>query len=220
MKKKILSFLIPSRGRFEILKHTLNNLSDVFSENLQDVEVVVKLDTDDIDSHRILDEKFGIDIKYTISDRLNGYLSLSDFMSECLKLSDSYFVILYNDDATIKNHHNLIQNLKGVKDVISISTERPTSHFPIIHYKIFEITGGFNKEVVYFDGHYDNVKFALPKENQFDFNIEFLHHEQWDLDIYTRKNIESQKYHIHLGERYYVDKDSNTVRAYFSQQNS
>lgn len=220
MKKKILSFLIPSRGRLEILTHTIYNIIESFEKNIDDIEIIINLDLDDLESHKILSNQFDVEIKYIISDRLKGYLSLSDFMSQCYKISEGYFFVLYNDDIRIKNNHGLIENLKEVKDIISISSETFTSHIPIIHHKIIEITNGFHSEVVYYDGHYCNVKLALPAENQFDFKIDYDHQNQWTPDIYTEKK-EAEKHYgfdatLGHGERYFVDLDSNAIKSFFN----
>lgn len=222
MRSKILSFLIPSRGRLELLIHTINNIIESFKENINDIEIIIKLDLDDFESHKILNEQFDIEIKYIISDRLTGYLSLSDFMSQCYKLSDGYFFLMYNDDISIKNHYNLIENLKEVKDVISISSESMTSQLPILHYKIIEITNGFHSDVVFWDGHFCNVKLALPIENQFNFKFDYVHHAQWSPSIYIERNESIKNYSfdesLGNGERYYVDLDSKSIKNFFNKK--
>jgi hypothetical protein len=220
MKKKILSFLIPSRGRVEILTQSIYNIIESFKQNIDDVEIIINLDLDDLESHKILSNQFDVEIKYIISDRLKGYLSLSDFMSQCYKLSEGYFFVLYNDDIRIKNNHGLIENLKEVKDIISISSETLTSHIPIIHHKIIEITNGFHSEVVYYDGHYCNVKLSLPIENQFNFKIDYDHQNLWFSTIYDEKNETVKDYGFDIslghGERYFVDLDSNAIKNFFN----
>ena len=72
MKKKILSFLIPSRGRVEILTQSIYNIIESFKQNIDDVEIIINLDLDDLESHKILSNQFDVEIKYIISDRLKG----------------------------------------------------------------------------------------------------------------------------------------------------
>jgi hypothetical protein len=224
MRSKILSFLIPSRNRLDMLIKTINNIIDSFSDNINDIEIIIKLDLDDLESHKILCEKFDVDVKYIISDRLKGYLSLSDFMSQCYKLSDGYFFLMYNDDITVKNHYNLIENLKENKDIISISSESMTSQLPILHYKIIEITNGFHSDVVFWDGHFCNVKLSLPIENQLNFKFEYDHDNDSRKfpNLYNERNefIKNYSFDESLGchgERYYVDLDSKTIKQYFNK---
>ena len=207
-----------------MLKETINDISNKFSNDLEDIEVIVRLDLDDYESHKILSEQFNLDIKYIIGDKFFGYPSLPKFIEECYKLSDSYFFLLYNDDALIINHHNIVSELKKVKDVISISTEVETSQFPIIHYKIIEITGGFHEKVIFIDGHYDAVKKSLPIENQFNFKFDIKHpknEEFLDSSFYDKKFKELNDYKVQLGffdGNSYVYRDSRLINEYFTNQ--
>ncbi len=128
---------------------------------------------------------------------------------------------MYNDDISIINHYNLIENLKEVKDVISISSESMTSHIPILHYKIIEITKGFHSDVVFWDGHFCNVKLSLPIENQFNFKFEYSHHTQWCPSIYTDRNESIKNYSfdesLGNGEHYYVNLDSKSIKNFFKK---
>jgi hypothetical protein len=212
-----------------MLIDTIQDISIKFKETISDIEVIVRLDLDDLDSFEIMIKKFDVDVKYIIDNRFDGYASLPYYIQQCYNISEGYFFVFYNDDAEIINHHNIIDNLKKHKDTISISTEPqnylgniPTSQFPIIHHKIIEITGGFNPEVIYVDGHYDNVQLSLPKENQFHFSFDVLHPKTphgYMNEIYKRRDEDMVNSRHKLGNfdgNFFVNKDSNLIKEYFS----
>ncbi len=203
-----------------MLKNTLNNISETFKNHKDDVEVVVRLDTDDYNSHQILSDKFDFDIKFIIDDRLTGYASLPTFLNQGYKLSNSYFITFLNDDIRILNHHNLIENLRKVKHIVSISNDSPTSCFPIIHHKIIDLSDGFNPEVIYTDGHYNAVKQFLPSTNQFNFLIDIEHPVVTGGDHYEQRNIDLENHKKNLeffDGNYFVTKDVNRINEYFEK---
>jgi len=94
----VLSVLLPSRRRFPNLQRAIDSLAETVSDK-KNVEVIVKLDHDDVESHsRINEIRTDITVKCLVSDRREGYASLHEFSNEMLDSVTGTWVVFMNDD--------------------------------------------------------------------------------------------------------------------------
>jgi len=93
----LLSVIIPSRERTKELIETINSFIQL-ANNPNDVEFLIKLDTDDESMiHNI--NLFPGNTKVLVADRKNGYHDLHLFVNDLCKLSNGDWILLMNDDA-------------------------------------------------------------------------------------------------------------------------
>jgi len=104
-EQKLLSILIPSRGRFDKLRECVERfLSQLSQEQQQIVEIIVKLDSDDHESIRRIPEiqTGATELHVYVADRLSGYRDLYVFYNQCARLAKGRFLMMWNDDARFK----------------------------------------------------------------------------------------------------------------------
>lgn len=104
---RFLTIMVPTRKRFEKLQHMLRSfLSQIPVEERSLVEFIIRFDSDDTESvQRIPELPFrDIDIQVIVGDKLGGYKDLYHFYNECAKLSFGQYLLMWNDDATFRNH--------------------------------------------------------------------------------------------------------------------
>lgn len=197
MKEKLISILIPTRDRKDYLRKLIINIANTFGNNVDKVEVLVKLDLDDIDSHTILTEKFGVDVKYVIYDRLEGYPSVTRFLTDLGRMSNAYYLWPINDDLLFIDLANLIEVLEENKDRPTITNNEDNAHFPVFSYKIFEILDRqFEKDITYWDGYYNFVRSQLPKENALRVEYKIQHPSSEVKDGYHNEMYERRRQEI------------------------
>jgi glycosyltransferase involved in cell wall biosynthesis len=94
MNKKI-SFLLPTRGRPDLLKRLFQSIVDT-THDLKSVEIILCLDDDDLQSQHIDDPRLNI-------VKLIGTKStMGDYNTKCLNRSTGDIIILLNDDLTLE----------------------------------------------------------------------------------------------------------------------
>jgi hypothetical protein len=229
MKNKLISFLIPTRGRINYLRQTLNNIIDKFKDNLNDIEFILKIDIDDLETQEIIKEKFDVPVKFLISDRLEGYCSLTRFNSYLANLSDGYFLWSVNDDMSIIELSNLVEVLNQNKEVISIINEHDNSDFPIINYKIFE---AWNRKlefnITYSDSYINYIRKHLPEKNalRVNYSIEHPSHNiefSFNNEIYNERKLQIQNLIEGEGDFrkggtaiHYMERDIDKILKYIS----
>lgn len=101
--KRLVGVMIPTRKRITLLKECLDSFNHK-TTNKSLVEILIKIDTDDIDTIDFVKEytlTSEIEIKTIISDRKNGYSSLGDFNNSLAEISESEFLFGMNDDIEI-----------------------------------------------------------------------------------------------------------------------
>lgn len=98
----LISFLIPSRGRFDSLLRTISSIRDTCA-SVSSFDVHVKFDDDDHPSMERRDEllQFGNVTPY-VFPRLNGYAAVDHFCSIMAGESKADWICIFNDDATIE----------------------------------------------------------------------------------------------------------------------
>jgi len=198
MEKKLISILIPTRDRKGYVRKLINNISNTFSNYINKVEVLIKLDLDDVDSHSLLQEKFDVEVKYVIYDRLEGYPSITKFITDLGRLSNAYYLWPINDDLLFVDLSNLIEVLESYKEVPTITNNEDDAHFPIINYKIFEILDReFEKEITYWDGYYNYLRSQLPTQNALRVEYKIQHPSNevkhgYHNEMYVRRRLEME----------------------------
>ena len=107
----MISFLVPTRGRSNLVVNFLNSLVN-FSSDIKNIEVILYIDEDDIGSQAIEHEVVNL-IKI-----IGPALSMGSYNLECFKKAQGTILILCNDDVLIrtKNWDKKIQRLHAVLD--------------------------------------------------------------------------------------------------------
>ena len=95
----ICSVLIPSRGRPERLRKTIQSISDTSSK--ANVEVLVRFDDDDAPSIAIVDQLLRDGIGVVVGPRRSGYPSIGEFYAELAAASRGAWIWIMNDDAYV-----------------------------------------------------------------------------------------------------------------------
>jgi hypothetical protein len=98
--KKLVSILIPTRNRVQLLKECLDSINNKTHDHSL-VEILLKIDTDDVNTINFVNQyklTSSIDIKNIITDRKNGYGSLDEHMNNLSSLSEAEFLLGLNDD--------------------------------------------------------------------------------------------------------------------------
>lgn len=111
----ILSVMIPTRGRFNHLIRVIDSYIDN-ADDKNSVEFIIKFDNDDVETYqRIPSIRKDARIKYIISDRENGYLSMHIFANYMYKLCDGYWIIFGTDDGLMvtKGWDKYLKKIKG-----------------------------------------------------------------------------------------------------------
>lgn len=157
MNKKLISVILPSRGRVELLIETVNSIINK-CDDVNNIEILIKVDDDDIETINKLKtyEKFDL-ITMVISSRRKGYASLNEFYNELYEKSSGEFIFCANDDMTIQTDKwdTLVKPYSGEFVCLHHNPAHPhndTWYFPIISKKILDIIGHVSKSVFY-DGY-------------------------------------------------------------------
>jgi glycosyltransferase involved in cell wall biosynthesis len=165
MGKKI-SFLLPTRGRPDLLKRLFQSIVDT-TNDLKNVEIILCLDDDDSQSQRIDDPRLNI-------VKLIGTKStMGDYNTKCLNRSVGDIIILLNDDLTIETSSwdKIISDLAlTVPDDIFMAYPNDTESrgrmctFPIMSRKTCEILSNpypQEYEALYIDQHIFDIFIRL-----------------------------------------------------------
>lgn len=148
---KIISILMPSRGRPESLRDALRNITETCNDpNL--VEILIRLDDDDTETLEIKDslvkECVPINLRIIVGPRGGGYKTFHVLINELAASAKGDFLFLFNDDARIKTERwdQLILKERERMSIIQTRTPIPegSNMFPIVHRKIVQILGHFS----------------------------------------------------------------------------
>jgi hypothetical protein len=106
IKEKInplISIILPTRGRIDLLKILLNNITSTSDHNNNNYEIIIKVDSDDISSLEQIQEicKEKDNIYIIISSRRKGYVNLINFLEDMTYLSHGKYILALADDAQI-----------------------------------------------------------------------------------------------------------------------
>ena len=99
----LITFLIPSRNRYDKLLDCIRNIERQTNDYRDEVQVIIRLDQDDQESKKIINEEFKISMKYIIGERGRGYCDLYKYYNECAYISRGRYLLMWNDDSNFKN---------------------------------------------------------------------------------------------------------------------
>lgn len=146
-KEKLVSFLMPTRKRIDIAKESIQSIIDT-ADNIQDIEILLRLDLDDYDSLKRLKElqHDEVDIVVVVGERYGGYSDLHIHMNELCAISRGEFLFLWNDDSTLEQNSwdSKIKEFSGQVVVLNPKTKDKADYlntFPILSRKIYEHLG-------------------------------------------------------------------------------
>jgi len=153
-KGKLVSVLLPSRGRSQGLLHAVSSLI-ARCDNPACVEILIRLDDDDSGSQDTagwLQGVFGetAAIKVIAGPRRSGYDSLHEFVEEMCAVARGDFLFLFNDDLTMDTEgwDTEIARFRDEFCVLSWKIS-PNPHaknlFPVVHRKVHQVIGHFSK---------------------------------------------------------------------------
>jgi hypothetical protein len=137
----LISVIMPTRKRVSALLTSIDELVSL-AKNPDDIEILLKVDSDDEDTLKIL-PWLPPQVKTLIYPRMRGYADLHIFQNDLAKIAQGKWLWIYNDDCVIKtqNWDEVISNY-GDKFVV-INPEAHTGHpcFPIVPRRLFEWWG-------------------------------------------------------------------------------
>lgn len=90
------SFLLPTRGRPELVKRFFQSILDT-AHCIEEIEVILCLDDDDLESQNISNERFSI--KKVVLPKGSNMGTLN---RACFEASSGRYVMLINDDVIIR----------------------------------------------------------------------------------------------------------------------
>lgn len=97
----IVSFLIPTRGRLQMLLECIQSIKNTASPDVQ-VEILVRIDEDD---HETLAGRDRIPGEIIVGPRWNGYDSVYIFINELAAKSHGDWLVPWNDDIFMTTYH-------------------------------------------------------------------------------------------------------------------
>jgi len=160
MERPLLSIVFPSRNP-PLLEATINNLLNTIGAEIP-IEIVIKLDLDDLESIDVIKKTSALNIKWLLTDRQLGYISLCKYWYDLLNLAEGHFVVFWGDDAWIKSTGDLSTQLISNKtNPFAILTNKNLlpNHvdcFPIVHSNIIQLLKekyGYSYEEFFLKGH-------------------------------------------------------------------
>ena len=125
--KKLVSILIPTRNRVQLLKECLDSINNKTHDHSL-VEILLKIDTDDLKTIEFINQyklTSFIKIKDIITDRKNGYGSLDEHMNHLSSFSEAEFLLGFNDDVEMltEGWEQLYIPYKGKNFILAINVE-------------------------------------------------------------------------------------------------
>lgn len=152
---KLVSVLLPSRGRPQELLHAVSSLI-ARCDNPACVEILIRLDDDDDsgaqDTVGWLQGMFGetTAIERMTGPRRGGYDSLHEFVDEMCAIARGDFLFLFNDDLTMDTE-GWDTEIARFRDEFCVLIWKVLPNpavknlFPIVHRKVHQVIGHFSK---------------------------------------------------------------------------
>ena len=167
-----VSVLLPTRGRIEPVKKSVQSLLDTAIEP-ENIEILFRLDDDDDTDPEEL-QSLHSHVKIITGPRLKGYQSLDKFYNELCEIATGEWLFLWNDDAVmlsdcwdlflLEECENKL--LVQVGEEAMFSNLNPmecfTSPFPIMNKRYYEILGHFS--LSYYNDTYVGVVMMLAEQ--------------------------------------------------------
>jgi glycosyltransferase involved in cell wall biosynthesis len=192
---KLVSIIMPSRGRVKYLKKSLESICDKTSD-LSKVQVIIRFDNDDLDSIKeIPNLPFSkLDIDIVIGQRMRGYHDLNKFVNQCCGVSRGDFLLLFNDDSYIVTENWDLKLEKFIGETVVLN---PDTHddaqafntFPIMSRDIYDLLGYFSLQA-HNDTWISYIARSLGIQKHIDISI---FHDRPDNPNYTGTNEERMR---------------------------
>jgi glycosyltransferase involved in cell wall biosynthesis len=118
--------MIPTRNRVSLLKECLDSLNTKTSDPSM-VELLVKADDDDSETLTFIKSYAStLPLKIVISPRKNGYGSLHEHYDSLAKVSESEFLMVFNDDIEMITHgwEQKFLPYSGTNLILAVRNER------------------------------------------------------------------------------------------------
>jgi hypothetical protein len=199
----LLSVLLPSRSRFDMLCNTIDTFIDK-AKDPKNLEVIIKIDNDDFETIRRMPElRQDVLIKTLITPRLNGYASIHEYCNEMVKIATGDWVVLINDDSTMETDlwDTILENItppiefKGSQNLACVRmyciwkrngqvTSITNNEFPAVRRKACEILGYFALQT-----HVDSFLHMIYDSLQASIWTELKMNHNKDIDDYVSKGI-------------------------------
>jgi hypothetical protein len=149
----IVSFLIPSRNRVHGLEAAIASIQQTCHDP-RNVEVIVRLDDDDVDSLKFMEHlsEYFLEVNIiTIVGPRHGYQNLHRYYTEMYEASNGAFLFVFNDDTIMGSEwwDLSLGEYRYTPCVINPAWNHPSllNTFPIIHRTIPEKLGVFCEHI-------------------------------------------------------------------------
>lgn len=166
MNEVLVSVMVPSRNRIDMLKQSLESLiSTCDLTPHRQIEIIVKVDDDDKATEHFLLQNPHLVTTIVTGPRGNGYADLHLMYNRMCVLARGKFLFLWNDDATmltpgwdleIARHDD--DKLCYLRAGVSDSRGRDQFLFPIVHRSYYDVLGHFSRSA-----HNDTYVFSAFK---------------------------------------------------------
>jgi hypothetical protein len=106
-RKYLISILIPTRKRVNLLDRTIKNIIETSNTSNNNYEIIIKVDFDDhetIDYIKLWDNKYE-NVNFIINSRLDGYYSLTDHNEMMIDCAKGKYMFCYNDDLLMETQN-------------------------------------------------------------------------------------------------------------------
>lgn len=186
MSNPIVSVCLPTRGRFNLLKESMDSLINN-ANNLNNFELLLGIDEDDKETLEKVEEfskqNQKLNIRCLVSERY-GYEGLHKYLNNLCEIAKGELFLLWNDDARIdtkdwdlKIKKHLEENEKML--FLFLENTKPThmhANFPLVSRKVYE-TLGFFSCTPHNDTFYEYLKNSFIKDEHWfqDWDIELFH---------------------------------------------
>ena len=152
MNQMLVSVLVPTRNRIEMLERSLLSLIENADLKMgQQYEIILRHDDDDVATRRWLEQHPDLWTVYTFGPRGNGYADLHNMYNEMCLLARGQFLFLWNDDAVMQTAGwdlEIERHNDGKPCYLRSSVDdgrgRDSHLFPIVHRSWYDVCGRFS----------------------------------------------------------------------------
>lgn len=131
----MISVLVPSRGRPELLQESIDSLG------VGDFEILAYVDNDD----PCLSEYMKVPTTYTLVGKRHGYPGLNHYINDLCKIATGDWLFLWNDDALMKTPDWWKKVPETDKpEVINFDANPLNNLFPLVSRQVYETLGHFS----------------------------------------------------------------------------
>jgi len=150
---KLVSVLLPSRGRPQGLFHAVSSLITRCNDP-KSIEILLRLDDDDAESQKAVEcmnRVFGdtVKIRCITGPRGGGYRDFHIFVEELCAVARGDFLLLFNDDTVMDTEgwDMKFAHFRNEFCVLRLDTSQNChdNPFPAVHRKIHQVIGHFSK---------------------------------------------------------------------------